>query len=122
MTYKKIKIASEKAFLAGDKTFIQELLHPKNDQIDLPYSMAHGTLEIGCSSLPHILKETKELYVFLKGKGILQIEGEKINVESGNLVLVPKGAKQHLINTGNQILEFFCIVSPPWDNQKEVIC
>ena len=122
MTYKKAKIDSKKAFLAGDKTFIQELLHPKNDGINLPYSIAHGTLEKGCSSLPHILEETKELYIFLKGRGILLIEGEEIAVESGDLVVVPGGAKQHLVNTGNQILEFFCIVSPPWDNQKEVIC
>lgn len=122
MTYTKTTIAKEKAFLAGDKTFIQELLHPKNDQVDLPYSIAHGTLGVGCTSLPHILEDTKELYVFLKGNGILQIDDSKITVQKGNLVLVPAGAKQHLVNTGNQILEFFCIVSPPWDNQKEVIC
>lgn len=115
-------ISKEKAFLAGDKTFIQELLHPKNDGFTLPYSIAHGTLGVGQSSLPHVLKETKELYVFLKGSGRLFIEEESIAVEEGNLVLVPSGAKQHLVNTGDQVMEFFCIVSPPWDNLKEVIC
>ncbi len=122
MTYKKTAISKEMAFLAGDKTFIQELLHPKNDQIDLPYSIAHGTLGIDQSSLPHILEESEELYIFLNGNGILHINEEKIVVKSGDLVLVPADAKQHLKNTGNQILEFFCIVSPPWNNQKEVIC
>lgn len=122
MAYKKTRISNKKAFLAGDETLIQELFHPKNDALQLPYSIAHGTLGSGQSSLPHILEENKELYIFLEGEGVLHISDELVEVRAGDLVLVPAGAKQHLVNTGDQTMAFFCVVSPPWDNQKEVIC
>ncbi len=109
-------------FLAGDKTNIIEVLHPKNDNIELDYSLAHGNLEVGKSSLPHILKECSEVYYFLKGKAKVVIGEEEQLVEAGDTVYIPAGAVQYVENQGEVKLEFLCIVSPGWyAEQDEVI-
>jgi len=108
-------------FLAGDKTHLQEVIHPKNDQVNLGYSLARAYIKVGESSLPHSLAQS-ELYYILEGKGKLFIEGEEHNIQAGDVVLVPAHAKQYVQNTGTNKLEFLCIVSPPWTAEGEDIC
>ena len=105
------KIAS---FNANDNTILKEIIHPKNDGVPLDYSLAQAVLKTGESSLPHCLKNQTELYVFLKGVGQITIEEEHQSIQQGDVVLVPKGAKQYVENLGDHDLEFLCIVSPPW--------
>ncbi|MFT5167724.1 MAG: mannose-6-phosphate isomerase-like protein (cupin superfamily) [Saprospiraceae bacterium] len=122
------------SFEAGDKTNIIEVLHPKNDNIPLGYSLAHASLDIGKSSLPHILKECSEVYYILKGKGKMVIGeqghegGEKQSlsweerlVKKGDTVFIPAGATQYVENQGDTSLEFLCIVSPAWYEEQEEI-
>ncbi len=108
-------------FLAGDHTIIQEVLHPKNDQIDLAYSLAFARLEPGKSSLPHILHQSSELYVITKGIGLARVGEEEQTVGEGSVVLIPAGQKQWIENVGDHMLEFYCIVSPPWSKDQEEI-
>lgn len=120
MIHKSIKNLN--SFKAGDLTDIIEVLHPKNDHIELGYSLAHASLDAGKSSLPHILKECSELYYFLKGKAKVIIGKEEKEVGEGDIVLVPAGATQYVVNLGDTKLEFLCIVSPGWyEEQEEVV-
>jgi len=107
-------------FRAGDATLIKELIHPKNDKLQLPYSLAWGNLEKGASSLPHIL-QNEELYYILDGQAFIYIENQKIEVKKGDSLLVLKGKKQYVTNTGDNDLKFLCIVSPAWEAGKEEI-
>jgi len=118
MIYKKIDQVP--AFEAGDKTILKELLHPKNDSLDIPYSLAHAKILAGASSVPHILK-SKELYYILEGEGAIFIEDERQAITKGDLVMVPVNAKQAVENTGKNTLEFLVIVSPPWQEEEEEI-
>ncbi len=108
------------AFLAGDKTMIKEVLHPKNDQLDLPYSLAHASVGVGQSSLPHLLKGS-EVYYILQGKGRVVIDEESRLLEVGDLVFIPAGAHQHIQNVGEEELRFLCIVAPAWSEEEEEI-
>ncbi len=108
------------SFISGDKILIKEVLHPKNESIDIPYSIAQGTIEVGKSSLPHILKGA-EVYYILKGEGELHIDEEFSIVKEGDTVFVPPYAKQHVKNIGDELLKFLCIVSPPWSADDEAI-
>ena len=108
------------AFIAGDNTILREILHPNNDKIDLPYSLAHAAIPVGKASLPHALKST-EVYYFLRGNGIIHI-GETVKaVEAGDLVVVPPSENQHVRNTGTVELVFLCIVSPFWKAADEIV-
>ena len=100
-------------FVANDGCEIRKLLHPKNDPVDLPYSLALATVNIGQQSYQHKLEQT-EVYHILQGHGRLTIENEKNGVRAGDVIVVPAEALQYIENIGTEPLIFTAIVSPPW--------
>ncbi|MEN0003765.1 MAG: cupin domain-containing protein [Bacteroidota bacterium] len=109
------------SFIAGDFTKIREVLHPKNDDLDLGYSLALAELGQGESSVPHILKESSEVYIILSGRGEAIIDGTYFPMETGDMIHIPAKAVQHFRNTGEEAVRFLCVVSPPWSKDQEVI-
>ncbi|MFK8101435.1 MAG: cupin domain-containing protein [Saprospiraceae bacterium] len=107
------------AFTAPDHTVLKEVLHPDNDGIDLPYSLASAKLLVGTASLPHRLK-SKELYYFLSGEGVIYVDGVAQAVQTGDIVLVPGNAEQYVENKGAIDLSFLCIVSPKWQAAEDI--
>ena len=116
----KKKLANISEFVAGDKTHLKEVLHPKNDNLDLDFSLAHAIIKVGTSSLPHQLSHS-ETYFFLSGTGQMFIGNESCLVEKGDTVYVPPKTNQYVKNTGKVDLTFLCIVSPPWSEDTEEI-
>ena len=47
------------ALVANDGCEIRELLHPKNDPVDLSYSLVIATVAIGQQSYQHKLEQTE---------------------------------------------------------------
>lgn len=109
------------SFIAGDKTIIKEFVHPKNDAVDVNYSLAHAVVEVGKASEPHILQKSSELYVILSGEGELFVEKEAVILRGGETALVPAGATQWIRNVGDEPLAFYVVVSPPWDEGQELV-
>lgn len=109
------------SFEAKDKTAIKEIIHPKNDGVPLNYSLAHATLKPGESSLPHCLVNQFELYFFLSGSGRVIVNEEARTIKKGDVVLVPKEARQYVENQGDELLEMLCIVSPPWREEDDLL-
>ncbi len=105
--------------IANDGCQLKELLHPKNDPIDLPYSFSVATVEIGKSTYRHYLKQS-EVYFILEGQGRLHIGDKTTELIKGGTALVPPGQEQWLVNTGESELEFIAIVSPPWREEDDV--
>jgi len=118
MLFKKLNKIQE--FLAGDHTHLKEVLHPKNDNLSLGFSLAHAYLKIDEKSLPHRLAHS-ETYYFLSGEGFVFIDGKKQKISADDIVFVPPHAEQYVENTGNTDLKFLCIVSPPWSEETEEI-
>jgi mannose-6-phosphate isomerase-like protein (cupin superfamily) len=106
-------------FTANDGCLIREWIHPKNDSIALPYSVAMATVEIGKQSYEHKLEQTEVCIVF-SGEGIMHIDDEEQEVSSGEAILVPAGAIQWIENTGDEELSFIAIVSPPWSEAGDI--
>lgn len=109
------------AFTAGDATQIREWLHPKNDGVELPYSVAFAELEPGAASLPHILKNQTEVYLVLEGNGTAYVGGQAQPLQPNDLLLIPADVEQYVENEGDIILKFICIVSPPWSKEDETV-
>ena len=108
------------SFLAGDHTIIQEVLHSKNDNIKIDYSLALATLPIGKSSLSHRLTSS-EVYIVAEGKGKVFINEENKIVKKGDVIFIPPNATQYIKNIGNEPLKFYCIVHPEWSADEEFI-
>ncbi|MBA2487240.1 MAG: cupin domain-containing protein [Nitrospira sp.] len=107
-------------FLAGDQTRLRELLHPGKASLALGYSLAHGFLDPGRQSLWHRLKSS-EVYYFIAGCGVMNVEEESLMVEAGSVIYVPPGAKQSLQNHGTDAIEFLCLVDPAWTPEDEAV-
>ena len=108
-------------FQAFDNTTLCELIHPARDCIVLPYSIVHVVLKPGTTSLPHLLKESSEVYFILEGQGIIHIDDESAYVGQGQAIYIPPGSRQHIKNTGAKDLKFLGIVHPMWRKEDEVI-
>lgn len=104
-----------------DGSLLCELLHP--DKVPgaqrLRCSVAHAIVPPGESTLPHVLKTSIELYYILAGTGEMHIGVRSAPVHAGQIVLIPKGRKQFIRNTGSHDLVFLCIVSPKWQAADE---
>lgn len=114
------KLSACAEFIAGDSTYLRELLHPDKQPLALRYSLAHATLPVGQTSLPHSLK-TSEVYYILSGSGEMHIDGETQMVEPGDAVYIPPNARQFIYNCGSEPLVFICIVDPAWRQEDETV-
>jgi mannose-6-phosphate isomerase-like protein (cupin superfamily) len=106
----------------ADETVLCELLHPKNENIEMGCSVAHAILEESKASLPHKLNSSVEIYYITKGKGKIHINDESSDVEPGEIIYIPPGSVQFIENVGKSKLEFLCVVTPPWQEKDEELC
>ncbi len=106
--------------VAGDKTFLRELLHPDKAQLQIRYSLAHALVKPAQSSLPHKLKTT-EVYYILEGKGMMHVDDESAEVRTGQAIYIPPDSIQCIENTGESDLKFLCIVDPAWRSEDEEV-
>ena len=51
----------------------------------------------------------------------MNIEEESTAVEPGSVIYVPPGAKQSLLNSGTNPIEFLCLVDPAWTAEDEAV-
>lgn len=116
----KVTPSDRPEFLAGDHTRLREILHPAKHQLNLGYSLAHGTLGPGRRSKWHVLASS-EVYYFIAGQGRFMIDDQVLSVEPGTTLYVPPGGKQSLENTGNSEIEFLCLVDPAWKAEDEQV-
>lgn len=105
-----------------DNSLLCELVHPANIQTDLNigYSLAHVFVLAGETTLPHLLKESVEVYYIIRGQGMMHIDGETSPVKAGQAVVIPSGSVQYISTTGESDLEFLAIVHPMWEAADEV--
>ena len=107
------------AFTANDGCTIREWLHPGNDPIELPYSVAEAVVEVGPSSYKHKLKQT-ELYLILSGQGNIHVDEETKLVKTGDCIVIPSESIQWIENVGNEQLRFLALVNPPWSEKDDI--
>lgn len=105
-------------FVANDGCRIRELLHPKNDPIELGFSLAIAEVEPGASTYRHRLGQA-EVYYIVAGSGVVHIGGEERAVSRGDAVLIPPNHVQWIQNSSAETLKFAAIVAPPWRSEDD---
>jgi mannose-6-phosphate isomerase-like protein (cupin superfamily) len=51
----------------------------------------------------------EEVYFFKSGTGIMQLDDQRIDVKSDDIILIPDGTFHKVFNTGNSDLIFVCV-------------
>jgi mannose-6-phosphate isomerase-like protein (cupin superfamily) len=106
------------AFTANDGCRIRELMHPKNDPVELPFSLAIAEVAPGARTYRHRLGQV-EVYYLLEGRGRMHIADEVRDVGAGDAVVIPSGQTQWIENNGVAVLRFAAVVSPPWRSEDD---
>ena len=107
-------------FIAGDGSFLRELLHPEKAGIAVCYSLAHAKVAPGQKTKPHKLKSS-EVYYVTAGQGLMHIDQESFEVGPECAIYIPPNAVQYIENNGNSDLKFLCIVDPAWCQEDEEV-
>ena len=90
------------------------ILHPSNPKapaqnmsVVMFYVPPHVELGPGTSHYP------EECYAILRGKGIMTLAGEEVEVESGMFIHLPPWCEHGIKNTGDETMEILICTSPP---------
>lgn len=89
-----------------------------DDASKLPIKFQMWELEPGVSEGSHIHEgenALEEIYYFIKGKGVMWVDGEDVPVQAGDAMLVPPGVDHSFRNTGDVPLKLTIIWGKPSD-------
>jgi mannose-6-phosphate isomerase-like protein (cupin superfamily) len=101
--------------LATRERFTKERCHifeSWNDASDPQLSIARARVEPGVITALHTL-DVDERYVILSGRGRVEVEGlSPLEVEEGDVIVIPAGRTQRIENRGPTDLLFLCLCTP----------
>ena len=93
-----IKYAKDKTTcITCDGSEIYEALNPKNDSVDIPYSIAIARAEPVASTKEYFLPYT-EIYYILKGKSKVTVGPDTSDVTEGDTIQTPPRKNQFIEN------------------------
>jgi mannose-6-phosphate isomerase-like protein (cupin superfamily) len=77
----------------------------KLDNLVVSKTVLHPGKETG----GHSHGGAEEVYFFMEGKGKMQLDEEKFNVNAKDIVLIPKGSFHKVFNNSKSDLVFVCV-------------
>src|SRR5271157_2840468 len=103
-----------------NRTAVYELLLATNicDQLlrevdhNPSWSVAHVLMNPRAWSLLHEHHEMEEVYVITRGAGHLICGDDIFTVQPGDAILIPRGVRHKLVNTGIVSLEHLVVAAP----------
>ncbi len=84
-------------------------------------SLAEARLEPGLSTTPHLHPRSEEFYLITRGRGDMEVGGERRPVKEGDAVLIPPGTPHRITNTGEVALTILCCCAPAYDHGDTVL-
>jgi mannose-6-phosphate isomerase-like protein (cupin superfamily) len=96
-------------FTTKDGSTIRELMHTERQ------SLAEATVAAGQSTERHHHARSEELYTFLEGGGLLELDGDVREVAAGDTVRIPAGVR-HSFTGGAAGARFLCSCAPPYSH------
>jgi mannose-6-phosphate isomerase-like protein (cupin superfamily) len=94
-----------------ERCFIAEVWnHPSDPAV----SLARARVPPGITTARHALA-VEERYLIERGLGCVEIDGVETDVRPGDVVLIPRGARQRIRNLGEEDLVFLCVCTPRFE-------
>jgi mannose-6-phosphate isomerase-like protein (cupin superfamily) len=62
----------------------------------------------------HAHEDSEQIYVVVRGRGLMTVDDEEREVEAGTAILIPAGAKHAIRNIGSEALEYVSATTPPF--------
>ena len=71
--------------------------------------------EPGGEQQMHLHQAEEQVYIVVRGRGLMKTGDDEMEVDAGTLIFVPPGAAHAIRNTGDDTLTFISAASPPMD-------
>ncbi len=85
---------------------------------DSRVSVARARVEPRVTTKAHHLDGLQEIYVITEGEGRVFLEGvDPADVLAGDVVVIPPGKSQKIMNIGEKDLVFYCVCTPAFAQQ-----
>ena len=101
--------SSKGEFWTSERCYITEL---HNSDASPEASVAIARVEPGVTTQLHRLDGVCERYIVRKGQGVVEVDGVRQLLQTGDQAVIPAGAAQRIENTGDGDLEFYCLCTP----------
>jgi mannose-6-phosphate isomerase-like protein (cupin superfamily) len=108
------------AFITKDGSEIRELLAYRNSCIQRQ-SLAEARVPVGGSTTPHYHPQTEEIYFILEGQGRMQVDDQSQDVNPGDAIAIPPGARHQITNIGSVPLRLLCCCAPAYEHDDTVL-
>ncbi|MFW5851556.1 MAG: cupin domain-containing protein [Bacteroidota bacterium] len=113
-----LKYSPDSEYFFEEGCFITELL---NVDDDADVSIAQARVSPGDTTKWHAVKHTTERYVILSGEGHVEIGNETSrHMKKFDVVSIPAGERQRILNTGIDDLVFLAICTPRFVKENYV--
>ena len=103
-------------FTTADGSTIRELLGLPTAPV-LNQSLAEATLEPGQATQRHYHAQAEEIYYVVEGSGEMELDGDRREVEVGDAVLIPPGARHQIRASEAARLRFLCCCAPAYRHE-----
>jgi mannose-6-phosphate isomerase-like protein (cupin superfamily) len=73
--------------------------------------------EPGSQQDVHAHRDSEQIYVIVRGRGTMIVDGEEREVEAGCAILIPPLSRHAIRNTDGEPLEYISATAPPLDSR-----
>ncbi len=96
------------------QAFSKMLVHPSNADTE-HFDFRISSYQPNGYAAVHVHEFAENVYYILRGKGLIELDGEKHLVEPHMVIHIPPGVRHGIFNTGLEDLVFIVVASPPSD-------
>ncbi len=93
---------------------VSHILLQRGDVAGSELAVTWVDIEPGGGQQPHS-HAPEQVYVIVRGRGLMAVGPEQREVHAGDLVDVPSGAPHAIQNTGDEVLTYISAASPAFD-------
>ena len=98
-----------------DGSIVWELYHPHHSQMT-DVSIAEAYVEGGTETKLHVHNIAQEIYYILDGEGTMTLSNRRIDIRTGDAVLIPSGTS-HKVKAGGSGVRILCVSTPPYEHK-----
>ena len=95
--------------IGGEVVKDTEVYELKDNKLLNDLVLSSTFLRANQSTTGHTHEGQEEIYMFIKGRGEMDIDGKRFNVREGDCVLIEDGEFHKVFNTGHLGLYFVCV-------------
>ena len=107
-------------YTTKDGSIIRELMHPEHHPCK-NQSFAEAIVSCGLETQLHKHLISEEIYYINQGNGIMTLDDENFQVNTGDTICIPPGTFHKIKNTGDIDLKIICSCAPAYSHEDTIL-